>query len=83
MKMPPRTAVVSNWMLGNPNEKEGLWYQVTPSSDLVEESNELTILPTVVEECLTGNVPIMIANTGLKIMWIAQNKHGQISTTAC
>lgn len=65
MKIPPRRVVVSNGRLDNPNVKASLWYQVNPSSDLVGESNELTILLTVVEECLTGNVPIVTANTVL------------------
>lgn len=45
-----------------------MWYQVTPS--LAEESDELTVLPTVDEENLTGIGPIVIASTGLKAMRI-------------
>lgn len=67
IKIPHWTAIASITRLETPNEKEGVRYQVTKSSKLAEESGELTILSTVVEKILIGNVPIVIANTGQ--MW--------------
>lgn len=37
-----------------PYKKEGLWYQVTSSLELAEESDELTIMLTIFEECLSS-----------------------------
>lgn len=54
----------------NSNYKESLWYQVLPLSELTEEGDELKILLTVVEGDLTGNEPIVVANTDLKTMQI-------------
>ena len=48
-----------------------------PSLDLAKESDKLTILPTMTKS-LTGNVPIVIANTGFKTMDILRESISKV-----
>lgn len=56
--------------LEGPNKMEGLWHQVTLPPELAEKSEELMIMPAVVEQNLTGSMPIVIAHIGSKIIQI-------------